>query len=247
MVDYILLEKYAETKNILFVDDDIQIRKEVGDLLKDIFPSVDIEDNGLNALNKYKNFHQKTGSYYDLIITDIKMPVMDGIEFTKKLYDINPKQIVIVLSAHDESSYLLDLINIGIAQFMVKPINYDKFIHIIFNILNIIEQSNKDSLNEKNPLLKLNESLSWNKDFKILYQDEKVFKLTKKETLLLDLLLKYPEKTYSNEEILNYLWYEEENVPEISNLKNIISRLKKKLSSLSLENIYSFGYRINIE
>lgn len=72
--------------------------------------------------------------------------------------------------------------------------------------------------------------------------------MTKKELLLINLLLQVPEKTYTNEEIMFTLWNDDlESTSDIANLKNLISRLRKKLPNLNIENIYGFGYRLNIK
>jgi len=99
---------------------------------------------------------------------------------------------------------------------------------------------------KKEKIIKLSMDIKWDTENQQLYVNNELFKLTKKEFLLIELLLKNPEKTYKNEEIMVYLWEDElEKDPDITNLKNLISRLRKKLPNLNIENIYSFGYRIN--
>ena len=81
--------------------------------------------------------------------------------------------------------------------------------------------------------------------FKSIYLNDKLLKLTKKEFLLIELLLRIPEKIFVNEEIISYIWKEEFNEnPDISNLKNLISRLRSKIPALKIDNIYGFGYKI---
>lgn len=248
MVDYILLEKYAKDKSVLFVEDDKDIIKETSELLELIFPKVDVAFDGEEAIEKYKEYYKSTNSYYDVVISDIKMPNKDGIELTREVYDINKEQLLIILSAHSETKYLLELVNIGISHFITKPLNYDSFVHVLYTKLKeLYEKSNKDE-NISSTILKINDNLSWNKETKQLLKDDKSIKLTKKEILLIEVLLKYSEKTHTIEELLTILWSEdEEKNPNISNLKNIISRLRKKVPELDLENVYGFGYRINLK
>ena len=95
------------------------------------------------------------------------------------------------------------------------------------------------------PFIKLSQNLFWDKNVKQLIFNKETFKLTKKEFLLIELLLKIQDKTFTNEEIMDYLWKDDLGViPDISNLKNLISRLRKKLPNLNIENIYGFGYRL---
>ena len=99
---------------------------------------------------------------------------------------------------------------------------------------------------EKDVFIKLADDLTWNKEFKQLYFNDKLFKLTKKEFLLIELLIKVPEKIFINEEIISNIWNKEFDNPDISNLKNLISRLRNKLPSLKIDNIYGFGYKMSV-
>ena len=252
MIDYIALEKYGRELSVLFVEDDESISKEMNFLLGDIFTKVDSGFDGIEGLSKYKEHYNLNEKYYDLVITDIRMPNMNGIELIKNIYSINPSQKVIVLSAHNESEYLMELVNIGIAQFILKPIDYNNFLDVIYKVSKMIyENKLLNSTNEKkeiSPFVNITENIIWNKELKQLFLDDNMFKLTKKELLLVDLLLQVPEKTYTNEEIMFTLWNDDYDVvPDIANLKNLISRLRKKLPNLNIENIYGFGYRLNIK
>ena len=244
MLDYILLKKYSKDLSILFVEDDIHIRNETKELLEEIFSVVHVAVDGKDGLEKYISFYEEYQYYYDVVLSDIKMPNMDGIALIKAIYEKNTKQIVLVLSAHNESEYLMKLINLGIRQFILKPLDYNNFLDVIFKI-------NKDIYFEKNEekisaLIKLSDTLFWNKKTQELIDNNQAVKLTKKELILISLLLKYPEKTNNNEEIISLMWADDfDKNPDITNLKNIISRLRKKVPSLNIENIYSFGYKIH--
>ncbi|MEZ4694429.1 MAG: response regulator transcription factor [Aliarcobacter sp.] len=247
MLDYVLLEKYGKKISVLFVEDDDSLRKEMSFLLGDIFEYIDISADGEEGFNKYTNYYKENLSYYDLIITDIQMPNMNGINLIKNIYKLNPKQKVLVLSAHNESDYLLELVNIGIAQFILKPVDYDNFLEVIFKVSKNIYEKKYKKESKNNSFVKITEDLFWNKELKQLIFKNQIIKLTKKEFLLLDLLLKYPEKVYTNEEIINFLWSGELNLDvQISNLKNLISRLRKKVPDLDIKNNYGFGYSIKL-
>ena len=115
--------------------------------------------------------------------------------------------------------------------------DYNNFLEIIFKVSKEIFIEKHNNVNEKEILIKLNDNLFWNKELKQLIYNNELFKLTKKEFLLLDLLTKIPEKICVNEEIISYIWDEEIDNPDISNLKNLISRLRNKLPLLKIENI----------
>ncbi len=249
MVDYIQLEEYAKGISVLFVEDDEDIIKETSELLELVFSEIDVARDGEEGLEKFNSYKKKNDKFYDLVITDIQMPNMNGIELTKLIYEQNKEQLLIVLSAHSESNYLLELVNIGISHFILKPLEYNSFIHVLYTKLKEF-QENSIKNNEKIPSVEivLSNDLKWNKEIKQILMNEIIVKLTKKELLLIEILLKYHEKTHTVEEILNFIWSDDENIaPDIANLKNIISRLRKKLPSLDIENVYGFGYRINIK
>lgn len=245
MFDYALLKKYSKEISILFVEDDKNIRIETKEMLEEIFSLVDVAVDGKDGLNKYLSFYQQNGFYYDLVLSDIKMPNLNGIELIKSIYKQNDKQIVLVLSAHNENEYLMELINIGIRQFILKPLDYNDFLNVIFKInRDIYFQKNKE---KETNIIRVSKNLIWNKNNEELIENNKIIKLTKKEHLLISLLLKSPEKTYNNEEIITFLWIDDfDKTPDITNLKNIISRLRKKVPSLNIENIYGFGYKLHI-
>lgn len=80
MIDYISLEKYAKDISILFVEDDKSIAKEMELLLSEIFVDIKVAYNGIEALEEYNKFYKENNRYFDLIITDIQMPKMNGID-----------------------------------------------------------------------------------------------------------------------------------------------------------------------
>ena len=245
MIDYISLEKYAKEISILFVEDDKGISKKMEIFLYEIFSKIEVAFDGNEALEKYYNFYKANNEYPDLIITDIRMPNMDGIELIKHIYKENANQKIIVLSAHNESEYLIELVNLGIYRFILKPMDYNNFFEIIFKVSKEIYMEKYKVSDNKEIFIKLNCDLIWNKELKQLYLNDKLLKLTKKEFLLIELLLRIPEKIFVNEEIISYIWKEEFNEnPDISNLKNLISRLRSKIPSLKIDNIYGFGYKI---
>jgi DNA-binding response OmpR family regulator len=239
-MDYGLLKKYTKNLNILFVEDDTDFRKEFSELLLDIFPKVTIADDGLDALNKYKEFYENTNKYYDLIISDIKMPNFDGVELIDSIYKIKEDQLVIILSARNEFSYLLPLVNLGIHQFFTKPIDYSTFLEDIYKLCNQIYHNN---LNNNTDIIKINESLIWDKKKKKLQENDKVIELTKNEISFVETLLNDNGKICTVDKLIDIIWADEYDLnPDITHLKSLIYRLRKKAPGLLIKNIYGMGY-----
>ena len=111
--------------NILYVEDDSAIREEVDGLLRRIFQNVDSLSNGEDALLLYKE------KKYDIVLTDLAMPKLDGVELTRKIMSENPTQEVMIISAHRDVEQLVELIDLGVSGFILKPINIQKFIQKI--------------------------------------------------------------------------------------------------------------------
>jgi len=100
------LEKYAKKLCVLYVEDEDPVRFEMADYLSDFFGQVETAKNGLEGLSKYRlNTH-------DIVMSDIKMPVMDGINMVKEIKKLNNEQCIIVISAYSESEYLIKLMGL---------------------------------------------------------------------------------------------------------------------------------------
>ena len=112
--------------SVLYVEDDTQLRESTVLLLKKFFESVDAAKNGEEGLDLYR----KNG--YDLVISDINMPVMDGIAMSRAIKEQEPEQYILITSAHDESEHLIKLIDAGIDQFILKPLETEKFLGGIY-------------------------------------------------------------------------------------------------------------------
>lgn len=107
------------------MEDNDDARLEVANMLSGFFKVVDTAVNGQDGLVKYKH------NDYDIVVSDINMPVMNGVEMVKKIKDIEKDQPIIIISAHDESKYLIDLINAGVNRFILKPLENQKVIDLL--------------------------------------------------------------------------------------------------------------------
>lgn len=113
---------------ILYVEDDLSLQEEVSILLSDIFDVVDLAENGQKGIEKIYN------KEYDLIITDIRMPVLNGIKLIEKLKNENIDIPVVVFSAHNEVEYLVKLINLDIENFVTKPIRSEQIFSVLHKV-----------------------------------------------------------------------------------------------------------------
>ncbi len=120
-----ILREIGFEMRIMLVEDDLIIQQQLKTFLLRFFGHVDTADHGMEALELY-NRHS-----YDLVITDLTMPLMGGIELSANIRGMNPNQKILVFSAHSESDKLIELINIGVDGFMLKPVDMDRVLHIL--------------------------------------------------------------------------------------------------------------------
>ena len=113
---------------ILYVEDDMSTQKIISEILKEFCKEVKLASNGLEALNIYKQ-----GSI-DLIIADIEMPQMNGIELVENIRKKNITIPIIMISAYSQEKYLLSCLNLGINGYILKPINYKKLKDSLFKV-----------------------------------------------------------------------------------------------------------------
>ena len=103
--------------SLLYVEDDRMLQQETAQLLKNFFEKIDLAQNGEEGLELFEP------GKYEIIITDINMPKVNGVEMVKAIRRKDRHQMIIVISAHDEPHYLIDLINEGVQHFLSKPID----------------------------------------------------------------------------------------------------------------------------
>ncbi|KUG03985.1 response regulator [hydrocarbon metagenome] len=127
------LKEAAQGISILYIEDDVELRQNTVRLLASFFNEIGVAGNGLEGLNKYRS------TKYDLVITDINMPVMNGVKMAQEIKKENPQQVIVVISAHDEAVYLLDLINLGIDYYILKPLDLDKFLSILYKAVRLTQ------------------------------------------------------------------------------------------------------------
>ncbi|MEA3373519.1 MAG: response regulator [Campylobacterota bacterium] len=120
MVDLITLQSLTGQLSVLYVEDDVGIRKEVERYLAKLFASFDSAENGQLGWEKYQSGH------YDIVLSDISMPVMNGLEMSRKIREADQNQEIIIVSAYSSSSYFVESIQIGVSGYIIKPIDYNQ-------------------------------------------------------------------------------------------------------------------------
>ncbi|MDR7869622.1 MAG: response regulator [Tissierellaceae bacterium] len=109
------------SKRVLIVDDAIFMRMKLKDILeKNGYEVVAEAQNGIEAIEKYKSENP------DIVTMDITMPEMDGVSALKAIKSLNPNAKVIMCSAMGQQSMVMDAIQAGALDFIVKPFDNDR-------------------------------------------------------------------------------------------------------------------------
>ncbi len=115
---------------LLYVEDDQDVLNQTKLILDDFVKSVEVANNGEEAIELLKD------KKFDIIVADINMPKMNGIEMIKVIkQDLNLDIPCIITTAHTDTEYLLDAINLKVDGYIVKPINIKDLINTIYNVM----------------------------------------------------------------------------------------------------------------
>jgi EAL domain-containing protein (putative c-di-GMP-specific phosphodiesterase class I)/DNA-binding response OmpR family regulator len=141
------LTELSKNYSLLYIEDEHAAREQLGKLLTRYFKKVVCAENGQDGLEKFYS------DSFDLIITDIEMPIMGGVDFAKEVRISNANVPIIVLTAYNNPKDLVNLIDIGIDKYIIKPVNFEKLAGSICNVL-VNLQNAKKALQYEELLLK---------------------------------------------------------------------------------------------
>jgi YesN/AraC family two-component response regulator len=123
------LEKYTKKFTVLYAEDDKMTANIISEILKGLFKKVTTVSNGQDALDEYEK------KEYDLVLLDIEMPKINGIDAAKRIKFANGKQSILFLSAYDEVKYIRGAIDIGANDYILKPLDEQDFFSKIYNVI----------------------------------------------------------------------------------------------------------------
>ena len=119
--------------SLLYVEDDLHTREELSSILSYHIDDLHVAENGEEGL---KLFQEKKP---DLVLTDIKMPLLDGIAMSKKIRELDSNAKIILLTAFNEPDYLVEAIKINIDSYITKPVNIEELLENIEKLTTHIE------------------------------------------------------------------------------------------------------------
>lgn len=255
MIDAKDVKEFSSKLSILYAEDEEMLRESLQSTLGKLFKNVYVAKNGQEAFELFKK------NDIDIILTDINMPIMSGIELIQNIEKYTDKEpVIIVLSAHNESKLLTALINIGINHFLNKPLDKQLLINSLYKTCKIV--ADKNLLIEYEMQLQ-NELMSMERKNKILEQKLKQLANQTNKNITTSSSEKKEDKVVTSQDYYSTLLQDDrDELTDLTNeLENFIAMLFQsekiddnyllKLSSVynkyaSILNTYPEFYKIGI-
>ena len=120
-------QDYLKTLTVLYVEDDAETREQFSDFLRRSVGTLITAEHGVAGLEAFKKHTP------DIVITDILMPQMDGLTMAQNILGMIPSVPIIVLTAFEQTDYLMRAINMGIEKYVTKPVNSYQLFESLIN------------------------------------------------------------------------------------------------------------------
>lgn len=121
----VLLKEKAKNMSVLYIEDEEFLRNSTASMLNKLFQNVEVAVDGKDGLDKY--LHNK----YDIVITDVSMPNMNGLELISNIQKNNLHQEIIIMSAHTESKFTDQTKTANVAGYIYKPVEINQMIEVL--------------------------------------------------------------------------------------------------------------------
>ncbi len=213
---------------VLYAEDEEGIRENISFILSLLFKEVLVAKDGQEALELFEEGKP------DLLIFDICMPKIDGLDVLKEIRKTDKDIPAIMLTAHTEQHYLFRAVELKISRYLLKPFSKDELLGAMNEaIASLFKGETKVTL-----------AKGYTFDFatnRLDFEGNQIT-LTLQELKLIQTLSKEPEKIFTFDELTESIWGWEVVTKEA--LKSLIKTLRKKLPEPLLENIFGVGYTI---
>jgi two-component system, OmpR family, response regulator VanR len=224
--------KILKNLNILYIEDEENIRINIKKTLELFSEKVfDVEN-----ISKAKDILSK--NRIDIIISDINLPDMSGLEFIKELRKTDKTIPVILLSAYTDREYLLEATKLKLVDYLTKPIDFK-------NLNNALQKCVEEILDNSRYMITFKNNIQYNVSHNCLIDNNKKeeIHLTNKELDLLNFLIKNNNRICSADELKSAIWDDYLEATD-SALKNLLNKLRKKIGKESIINISGVGYKL---
>jgi len=215
---------------ILYIEDDDGVREVNLRILKRMFKETYEASDGKAGFKLYVEKQP------NIIITDIKMPKLDGIELTKLVRQKDEDTKIIITTAFSDPKYIIDAVELKIERYIVKPITKRNLIPALEKAISTIEIEKK---------LYISKEFYFDYITELFYDFHGVINMTKKELLFLKLLVTNKNKIVTYSQIEREVW--KDDSMSLNSLRTNIGFLRKKIPFNAIENISNMGYRLRLD
>lgn len=220
---------------ILVVDDDKELMKSVCSFLN----QSGYEAKGcLSAEDAYDVMYENV---FDLIVSDIMMPDIDGFEFVKTVREINEEIPILFMTARDDFAAKQKGYRVGIDDYMVKPVDLDEMFLRIGALLRRAKIASSRKLEVGKFIMDVNEHTA--------YLEEEEITLTSREFNLLYKLLSYPRKTFTRSQLMDEFW-DSDTASGTRTVDVYMTKLRAKLANcedFEIATVHGLGYKAVIK
>ena len=222
---------------LLYAEDEKRIRKDHIIYLQSRYDFEIFEANdGIEALDLYKEHNP------DIVLTDITMPNMCGLELAREIRKISSHTKIIILSAHSEHDKLMQAFDSNVINYLIKPINREKLRTSIDTAIETISENTDD----KSSNINLSKNAMFDMQKQIFVINDEIIKLSKSESKLLNLLCENKNKEIDSYDIFLYVWNDFEKEFSADSVRTLVKKLRKKLPDGILKNVYGGFYKIEV-
>jgi len=215
---------FLKDKTVLYIEDEFEVLDNISTLLKNFFGEFHTASDGLTGLSI---FHKEP---IDILLVDIELPKMNGIELIKEIRKTNKDITIIIISAYTKTDYLLESVELGLSKYVVKPLTSKKIHELLARLNRHFSQES---------IITLSTGVNLNRDTLVICHGGSEYALSKKEMEFLSVLADH--KMVSYEKIAS-LW--EDTFPSENAIRSYIKHLRKKLPNDFLKNRNGVGYFI---
>ncbi len=211
---------------VLYIEDEDNIRELMYEVLHQEFKRFETAADALEGLEKFEK------KEFDIVITDIEMPRIDGLELAKKIRERSREIPILLLTAYSEKERLINAIKIGVNRYLIKPFGPQKLLEEVCDIA-------KERCKQ---IVPLSDGLTYNYETKEVIHSQASETLTKKEARFFEYLLQNSHRVVTVEELKKILWSEKEFSEDA--LRALVKRVRRKSSKSLIKNYPRIGYKI---
>lgn len=223
---------YIYPYSILVIEDEDILREQLVEILMFEFQHVYDAPNAEIALELYKS------KMPNIMLVDINLPNMSGLEFLQKIRENDHTTKAIVLTAHSNTEFLLEATGLKLTDYLVKPFSGKNLDIALEKAIHEIKKFKTTAVD----VVKLNDDFCWHSDEKELYNGTHLIELSLLEKKLLQLFFTNQNIMLDYNNIIYQIWDNDDDSTKMNALKTLIKKLRHKLPKDSILNVYKEGF-----